>query len=98
MKSESAGALWGWGRPRRGSKTHFSHLRHAVLPPFDEVRARLFARYLTLTAAGVKTLHSSRVFVRTCTVPPRQTIGIASMVAALMGFVVATAAVSRGVF
>lgn len=90
--------MWGGVVPEEAQKTHFSHLHHAVLPPFDEVRARLFARYLTLTAAGVKTLHSKPCVCADLHGSPHQTIGIASMVAALIGFVVATAAVSRGVF
>lgn len=87
-----------WGRPiRRASKPHFCHFQRVVLPPFDEAQKRLFARYLTMTAAGVITLHSSRVFAWTCTVLS-QTIEIARIAAALRGFVVATAAVSRSLF
>lgn len=87
-----------WGRPsKRGSKTHFFHSQCAVLPPFDEVQPRLSARYLTLTAARVITLHSSRAFVQTCTISTCQTIEIAGTVAARIRFVVATAAISQSV-
>lgn len=41
------------------------------------LQPRSFARYLTLTGVVAITLHSSRVFVWTCTVSPPQTFEIA---------------------